>query len=77
MSKLSTKDIRIFKREGYLVKRGILNPELMAQARDSLWEAAPPELDRNDPDTWIGPLPDRDEPPQLYGRLHMEVPGPG
>ncbi len=67
MSKLSTEDIRIFKREGYLVKRGILNPELMAQARDSLWEAAPPELDRNDPDTWIGPLPDRDEPPSSMG----------
>ena len=57
MNNLSTEDIRFFKSEGYLIKRGVLDLGLMERARESLWEAAPPEIDRHDPDTWSHPLP--------------------
>ena len=42
MVRLSNEDILFFKREGYLVKRKVLDPDLMAQARNRLWEGAPP-----------------------------------
>ena len=66
MLSLSADDIRFFKREGYLVKRGVLNPVLMERAREAMWAAAPPELDRGDPDTWIGPLPKRSDEHRNY-----------
>lgn len=53
---LSNEDIQFFMDQGYLIKRGVLNPDLMAQARESLWANAPAELDRHNPDTWIGPF---------------------
>ena len=28
----------------------------MARARERLWENAPPEVDCDDPDTWVGPI---------------------
>ena len=65
VNSLSTEDIRFFKSEGYLIKRGILDAGLMERARESLWEAAPPEIDRHDPDTWSRPLPERREPPNV------------
>ena len=46
---LNKKDIVFFRDNGYLIKRKVLNPELMAQARDRLWEGAPPQLDQHDP----------------------------
>ena len=58
MSALSKEDIRFFKREGYLIKRGILDIELMACAREAFWAAAPPQLKRDAPDTWSLPLPE-------------------
>ena len=57
-SKLTNKEIEGFKQNGYLIKRGVLDPMLMAQARDSLWEAAPPTLKRDDPKTWVGAFAD-------------------
>ena len=44
MSKLTTEEIQAFKRQGYLIKRGILDPELMAHARESKWAGAPPRM---------------------------------
>ena len=67
MSGLSNADLHFFKSEGYLIQRGIMDLGLMERARESLWAAAPPELDRHDPDTWIGPLPENREPPNFMG----------
>jgi hypothetical protein len=53
---LNNKDIVFFRDNGYLIKRKVLNTELMAQARDRLWEGAPPQLDRHNPSTWVGPF---------------------
>jgi len=54
MIRVSRDEIAFFKREGYLVKRGVLAPTLMARAREQVWAAAPPELERHNPDTWVG-----------------------
>lgn len=56
MEQLSPEDIGFFKENGYLIKRGVLDPDLMAEARESLWANALHELDRNDPSTWVGPF---------------------
>ena len=53
---LSKKDIVFFRDNGYLIKRKILKPKLMAQARDRLWDGAPAQLDRRNPSTWVGPF---------------------
>ena len=70
MKRLTEEEIRFFKREGYLAKRGVMDPDLMAQARDYLWEGAPPRMRRDDPKTWVGPFrPDEeDENPQNQRR---------
>ena len=59
--KLTANDIAFFKREGYLIKRGVLDPELTAMARDRLWDDPPPSLKRDDPDTWVGPVVEEEE----------------
>ena len=56
MSRLTTEEIRTFKREGYLVKRGVMDPEPMARARERKWEGAPSRMKRDDPTTWFGPF---------------------
>ena len=53
---LSRKNIRFFKDNGYLIRRKVLDPDLMARARDRLWDGAPPDIDRDDPESWIGTL---------------------
>lgn len=53
---LNETDIHFFKREGYLIKRGVLDPALMAQARERLWANLPPPMVRHDPKTWVGPF---------------------
>ena len=55
MSRLTTEEIQVFKRQGYLIKRGILDPELMARARERKWAGAPPRMKKDDPTTWLGP----------------------
>ena len=55
MSRLTTEEIQTFKRQGYLIKRGILDPELMARARAHKWAGAPPRMKKDDPTTWPGP----------------------
>ena len=55
MSRLTTEEIQAFKRQGYLIKRGILDPELMARARERKWAGAPPRMKKEDPMTWLGP----------------------
>ncbi len=54
--KLSPEEISFFKEEGYLIKRKVMDEALMAKARDRLWDNKPVELDRNKPETWVGPI---------------------
>ena len=58
---LTQDDINFFGDNGYLIKRKVLDPKLMAQARDRLWEGAPAQLNRHDPSTWVGPFRERSE----------------
>lgn len=46
-----------FRRDGFIIKRGVLDLSLCAQARDLLWQhsAAVPRLERGDPSSWSGP----------------------
>ena len=55
---LTPDQIAQFKRDGFLVLEGALDPELCRQARDEMWEviqAHLPRMRRNDPSTW-GPI---------------------
>ena len=56
MVRLTEDDIRFFVREGYLVKRKVLDPDLMAMGRERMWRNLPPPLVRDRPETWIGPF---------------------
>ena len=49
-------DLRRFRDEGYVIKRGVMNEALMTEARDRLWEFAPPELHRHIPSSWVAPI---------------------
>lgn len=73
MNRLTEDEIRFFKREGYLFKRGVMDPELMGRARDRIWEGAPARMKRDDPSTWMGPFrPDEeDEGPENRCKGHM------
>ncbi len=59
--KLSTDEMRFFKRNGYLIVRNILDPELMERARCRLWDGAPTGRTRDNPDSWIGPFDQAEE----------------
>ncbi len=82
MGVLTEEDIRFFKREGYLIKRGVMDPELCARARERLWDEPPPSIKKDDPQTWIGPIKieeESDDPENLkkgfnwrYRRLGKE-----
>ena len=58
--RLTTDELRFFKRNGYLIKRKVMDPELMARARQRLWDDPPPSLKQDDPSSWVGPLPEAD-----------------
>lgn len=51
MKQLSEQEVLFFKEEGYLIKRQIMDPELMAKAREQMWENAPAHIRRDAPDT--------------------------
>lgn len=56
MKTLSSEQIDFFRENGYLIVRNVLDSDLMAQARESLWANGLTGLDRNDPSTWVGPF---------------------
>ena len=60
---LTTDEMRFFKRNGYLIKRGVLDPALLERARTRLWDGAPPGRRRDAPDTWVGPFREDEENP--------------
>ena len=55
---LTVEQINFFRDNGYLVLRNVLDPALMAQTRDAWWDAAPPKLKRDEPDSWVDAFPD-------------------
>ena len=58
---LSQEQLRHFTREGYVICRGALDPDLCRQARELLWlHNESTTLSRADPDTWVGPFPASD-----------------
>ena len=58
---LTADEIRRFVRDGFLVKRRVLDPALCAAARDRLWAGNNSRhLRRDDPSTWLGGLPESD-----------------
>ncbi len=61
MNRLSPEEITFFKREGYLIKKGVLDPDLMARARERKWVGAPDRMKRDDPSTWFGPWSTEEE----------------
>ena len=56
MVKFTLEEIRFFRDEGYVIKRKVMDEQLVAQTRERLWENPPPGIDRNDPNTWRGPI---------------------
>ena len=72
---LTSDELRLFKRYGYLIKRGVMDPGLMARARECLWDDPPPSLKRDNPRTWVGPLPAGDlsnDPDSIRGHFHWK-----
>jgi hypothetical protein len=76
MQPLTGEELRQFKTEGYILRRGALSPTLLAAAQDAWWGAlehpdAPPRLQRDDQSTWRGELPGSDagDPKMSWGKL--------
>ena len=59
--RLTEAELVTFREEGFVAKYGVLDPALMAQARDLLWASAPPSLHRDEPASWVGPIAEEDE----------------
>ena len=58
LENLSEEEIQFFIKNGFLVKRNILDPELCAVARDRLWAGNTSEyLKRDAPETWVNGIP--------------------
>ncbi|MEZ4616602.1 MAG: hypothetical protein R2867_14035 [Caldilineaceae bacterium] len=62
--RLTTAEIDFFKEQGFVIKRGLLDPVLMAKARAALWAGAPAELKRDDPSSWVGPFQEESDAPE-------------
>jgi hypothetical protein len=53
MAALSDEDVRLWVRDGFLIKRGLLDPALCAAARERLWALnSLPRLRRDAPASW-------------------------
>ncbi len=61
MSRLTPSEISFFKREGYLIKRNVMDPALTARARDRMWAGLPTRFEEDDPETWAGPFREDEE----------------
>ena len=60
--RLTTDQIAQFKRDGFVVLPGVVDPEICRQARDQMWDtiaANRPSMRRDDPSTWI-PISDEE-----------------
>lgn len=68
IERLSEEEVTFFKEHGYVIKRGLLDPALMLQAREALWAGAPAKLKRDDPTSWIGPFEELSDDPNSVRR---------
>ena len=88
---LTDAELKFFAKQGYLVKRNVLDRGLCAHAVDRMWSfAGPTRLKRDEPSTWPGPFTEADteganQGCQLrlqrdrdiaIGNAHTLVPGP-
>ncbi len=77
-SGLTQEEIVFFKEQGYLIMRGMLDPNLLAQAREALWAGAPTELKRDDPNSWVGPFQtESDDPTSVRHAYTWKYRAPG
>ena len=53
---LAENELRFFRDNGFLIKRKVLDQDLIAKAVGVFWENAPPYMRRDDPKTWYGPV---------------------
>lgn len=78
---LSVAEMATFKRDGYLLRRGVLDPELCRRCQDRLWDLnGSSVVRRNEPSTWVGPLPERDfceEPATARSAFRLNCRAPG
>jgi hypothetical protein len=52
---LNADEVAFFKTHGYLVKKDVLDPELVAKARSAWWACCPsPYVREDDPQSWLG-----------------------
>ena len=51
MKPLSNQEIQFFKEEGYLIKKQVMDPDLISYARERLWDNASDKMNPKDPDT--------------------------
>jgi len=75
MNRLSAQEISFFKRQGYLIKKGVLDPELMRRARQRKWVGAPDRMKPDDPTTWIGPWRPEEETSEAEKIARSATPG--
>ena len=61
---VSERELRSFMRDGYLIKRGCLDPSLLQPARDRMWEMNEvPRLQRDEPESWLQPFVEHEQSP--------------
>lgn len=54
--RLTENEIRFFRDNGFVIKRKVLRPDLIAKAQEVFWSHAPAQLERDNPASWIGPF---------------------
>ncbi len=54
--RLTENELRFFRDNGFVIKRNVLDRNLVAKAVDVFWENAPPPMQRDDSETWYGPF---------------------
>ncbi|MBX3015599.1 MAG: phytanoyl-CoA dioxygenase family protein [Caldilineaceae bacterium] len=75
---LSPEEVTFFQTNGYLIKRGILDPTLLARARETMWAGAPAQLQRDEPASWVGPFVERsDDPASVRNHFTWKYRAPG
>ena len=67
--RLSPSQLTQFARDGVLILRGVLDPELCRAARERLWDCAPPQgrVRRDRPSSWVGPWREEEEEYMVTG----------
>ena len=54
--RLTEEQLVRFKTDGYLLLQNLLDPDLLASARERVWKFAPEGMTRDDPTSWCGPF---------------------